>query len=136
MFFESSLLKVNPDLTSQGFSKHLEYYPMINARAHKVGQDNKTQILNKTFRQTYDMFLQSMAFKKKLSFTDQLVFVYYLQLQDRINEAIKLFESIEFPELLESEDKQSLEMQYDYLRAYFDFFTGADDGYKVARRVV
>jgi hypothetical protein len=30
----------------------------------------------------------------------------------------------------------TLEIQYDYLSAYFDFFTGAEDGYKVARRIV
>jgi hypothetical protein len=30
----------------------------------------------------------------------------------------------------------TLEMQYDYLSAYFDFFTGQEDGYKTARRVV
>jgi len=27
-------------------------------------------------------------------------------------------------------------MQYNYLEAYFDFFTGAEDGYKKARRAV
>ena len=38
--------------------RFFEYNPMINARAHKVGSDtNKNQILNKTFRQTYDRFL-------------------------------------------------------------------------------
>lgn len=35
-----------------------------------------------------------MAFKTKLSFEDKLVYVYYLQLQDRINEAIKIFETL------------------------------------------
>ena len=30
----------------------------------------------------------------------------------------------------------TLLMQYDYLSAYFDFFTGADEGYKRARRIV
>lgn len=29
-----------------------------------------------------------------------------------------------------------MDIQYDYLSAYFDFFTGADDGYKIARRIV
>lgn len=29
-----------------------------------------------------------------------------------------------------------LEVQYDYMAAYFDFFTGVEDGYHVARRVV
>lgn len=29
-----------------------------------------------------------------------------------------------------------LQIQYDYLLAYFDFFTGGQDGYKVARKIV
>lgn len=59
----------------------LEYNPMINSRAHKVGQDNaRNQIMNKTFRQTYDKFLQTMAYKKELSFEDKMIYVYYLQL--------------------------------------------------------
>ena len=53
---------------------------MINSRAHKIGQDGEFRILNKTFRQTFDRFLQTMAFKTKLSFEDKLVYVYYLQL--------------------------------------------------------
>lgn len=69
----------------------LEYNPMINSRAHKVGQDNTRSILNKTFRQTYDKFLKTTAYKTQLSYKDKMIFVYYLQLQDRIPEAIKLF---------------------------------------------
>lgn len=33
-------------------------------------------------------------------------------------------------------DISPLKIQYDYLMAYFDFFTGAADGYKDARRIV
>ena len=67
---------------------------MINSSAHKIGQDGEFRILNKTFRQTFDRFLQTRSFKTKLSFEDKLVYVYYLQLQDRINEAIKIFETL------------------------------------------
>jgi len=63
-----------------------------------------------------------------------------LQLQDRINDAIELFKTINPDELKAEEagldDCGILEMQYDYLSAYFDFFTGAEDNYVVARRVV
>jgi hypothetical protein len=76
----------------------LEYNPMINSRAHKIGKDNQRHILNKTFRQTYDQFLQTMALKRELSFEDKMVYVYYLQLQDRIPEAIKLFNQLELQE--------------------------------------
>ena len=57
----------------------LEYNPMINSRAHAVGKE-KQKTINKTFRLTYDQFLQTMATKKNLSFADKLVYVYYLQL--------------------------------------------------------
>ena len=117
----------------------LEYNPMINARAHKIGQSGRHQILNKTFRETYDKFLTGKAIKPVLSFEDKMVFVYYLQLQDRINEAIELFETFEAPQPDPDDTAgkmSTLLMQYDYLSAYFDFFTGADDGYKRARRIV
>ena len=61
-----------------------------------------------------------------------MVFVYYLQLQDRIQEAIDLFNKIEAP----SNNDSSMRIQYDYLQAYFDFFSGTSESYKVARRIV
>jgi len=38
-----------------------------------------------------------MAFKHELEFEDKLIYVYYLQLQDRIPEAIALFNNLELP---------------------------------------
>lgn len=35
-----------------------------------------------------------MAYKPELSFEDKMVFIYYLQLQDRIPEAIKIFNTL------------------------------------------
>lgn len=85
-YFESSLYSKEPSPSE--FNKMLEYNPMINSRAHAVGDKNQKTILNKTFRQTYDKFLQTVAFKNQLSFADTLILVYYMQLQDRIPEAI------------------------------------------------
>ncbi len=31
---------------------------------------------------------------------------------------------------------QSLKIQYDYMNAYFDFFTGEETGFKIARKIV
>jgi hypothetical protein len=77
-YFESSLF--SKELGPDDFNKMLEYNPIINARAHTVGDKNQKKILNKTFRQTYDKFLQTVAYKPKLEFEDVLIFVYYLQL--------------------------------------------------------
>jgi hypothetical protein len=42
-----------------------------------------------------------------------------------------------FSTLPEPKDEQStLKIQYDYLQAYFDFFSGAENGFKSARRIV
>ena len=60
-----------------------------------------------------------------------MIFVYYLQLQDRIQEAIDVFKTVDAPAA-----GDPLKVQYDYLLAYFDFFTGAKDNYFVARRIV
>jgi len=70
-----------------------------------------------------------MAFKAQLSQEEKLVYIYYLQLQDRIDEAIKVFRTLRV-------DCPSLKLQYDYLSAYFDIFTGGADGYKVARTTI
>ena len=72
-----------------------------------------------------------MVQKAQIENTDKMIFVYYLQLQDRINEAIAVFKTVRKPE----EGETSL-IQYDYLLAYFDFFIGASKGYKTARRIV
>lgn len=89
---------------------------MVNSRTHLLGQSHK--ILNATFRQTYDNFLLSSVQKKELGFVEKMVFVYYLQLQDRMQEAIDLFNKLQAPD----ENNKTLRIQYDYLQAYFDFF--------------
>jgi hypothetical protein len=58
--------------------------------------------------------------KPGLSYEEKMIFVYYLQLQDRIPEAIKLFNTIPEP----PKQNGTLRVQFDYLNAYFDFFTG------------
>lgn len=60
-----------------------------------------------------------------------MIYIYYLQLQDRIPEAIKLFEKLDI-----KKHEHSLKIQHDYLKAYFDIFTGADDGYKISRTIL
>jgi hypothetical protein len=70
---------------------------MVNRRAHKVGSENSNRILNQQFRCTYDSFLTTMAQKKAYSDADKLCFVYFLQLQDREQEAIDLFSQIKQP---------------------------------------
>lgn len=58
--FKSGLIDVDElNADNRTFTKHLEYHPMVNSRAHLLGRDRK--ILNATFRQTYDRFLSSLV---------------------------------------------------------------------------
>ena len=82
--FKSKLLEVNLEDTE---FKHLDYYPMVNARAHTVG-DLQNWTLNKNFKSTYNNFLKAMSeyasthhSKEALTIPWQkLVLVQYLQL--------------------------------------------------------
>ena len=68
-------------------------------------------------------------------------FVYYLLLQDRITETIELFGKIGMfvvrndADPREFEKDGTLQMQYDYMLSYLDFFTGAESNYATARKV-
>ena len=62
-----------------------------------------------------------------------MIFVYNLQLQDRIQDAIQIFKTID---LSKENINSTLQIQYDYMNAYFDFFTGQSEGFKIARAIV
>lgn len=106
-YFESGLLSSEP-VREMHYTQHLEYHPMVNKRAHIVGKNSKIQ--NVTFRNTYDSFLTTMAYKPKINDEDKLCFVYYLQLQDRFQQAIDLLKQIPEPSL-----NAPFRIQYDYL---------------------
>ena len=83
--FTSKLVTINQHNCAGGFTKHLEYHPMVNNRVHRIGKEGTNQILNPTFSDTYDDFLASVVQKPgPLSTEDKMTLVYYLQLQDRI----------------------------------------------------
>jgi hypothetical protein len=60
--------------------------------------------------------MEILAHKPRLGADDRMELVYYLTLQDRIEEALATFAAIE-PGALESK------LQYDYMRAYLAFYT-------------
>lgn len=69
-----------------------DYYPMINARVHQLGGQGGEKVqqwsLNKTYKNTYSTFLRAMIDKGEMKTSDQLSFIYYLLLQDRISECL------------------------------------------------
>jgi len=50
-----------------------------------------------------------------------------------VSEAIQLFKTVPLEALPED---GTLRIQHDYMSAYFDFFTGQEQGFKIARRIV
>lgn len=65
--------------------EHLEYAPLINARAHRLGA--KTKILNDGFSAQLRRFLELVAHRPRPTVEDHLVAAHYLFAQDRFDEA-------------------------------------------------
>eukprot|EP01102_Stenamoeba_stenopodia_P015972 TRINITY_DN5520_c0_g2_i1.p1 TRINITY_DN5520_c0_g2~~TRINITY_DN5520_c0_g2_i1.p1 ORF type:complete len:1028 (+),score=230.10 TRINITY_DN5520_c0_g2_i1:400-3084(+) len=126
--------KVGPFLTSELVTTtstlpHLEYDNILNRRAHQLG--GKKHIADVSLRQQYQSFLENLCFKPSLCKSDLLAAIYYLLLQDRIEEALTLFNRVEVVKK-ETTDTQELRLQLDYLRCYLDFFS---EDPKVARTI-
>ncbi|MCE9531211.1 MAG: hypothetical protein K8T89_08830 [Planctomycetes bacterium] len=109
---ESPLLTINPVVRHQ--YEHLEYKPIINARAHALGHTR--QIVNGPFHQQYERYVKLLTYRPKLLDDDQLAVSYYLLLQDRVEEAITAFAQV-------NPAKVATQIQYDYCAAYLDMFT-------------
>jgi hypothetical protein len=120
-WFESRLLSVEP--VERHSYQHLEYEPLVNGRTHRFGPERR--VLNSSVARQYAAFLGVLSHKPRLDADDRMELVYYLALQDRIEEALGTFDTIE-PSALESR------LQYDYMRAYFAFYTSEPSA---ARRI-
>jgi hypothetical protein len=108
---DSTLLAINPVDRHQ--YEHLEYKPLVNARAHALG--HRRQIVNDKFLEQYHRFLKTLSYHKQLDDADLLAETYYLLLQDRIDEATDTFARV-------NPDRMATNIQYDYCQAYLDMF--------------
>ncbi len=108
---ECELVTIDP--VERHWYQHLEYAPLVNARAHRLGRDRK--ILNDRFRAQYHEFMRVLAYRKDLSARESLGVAYYLFLQDRIEEALAWLDRVE-EEAIESR------LQFDYLRGYASLY--------------
>ena len=90
------------------------------------------------FRQTYCEFLHLALHQDiqngKISLDEKLKLqlTYFLQLQDRIDEALEIFKTIDMSKL----QSKACQTQYDYMLAYFDFFRDTEAEFKDARAIV
>lgn len=110
---DSPLLFVDP--VARHTYEHLEYKPLVNARAHALGK--RRQIVNDRLFEQYHRFLKVLSYHKELNDTDLAAVTYYLLLQDRIDEAFDTFARV-------NRDKVTTKMQYDYCAAYLQLFDG------------
>ncbi|QVL30599.1 hypothetical protein KIH39_17285 [Telmatocola sphagniphila] len=108
---QSPLLTIDPTVRHQ--YQHLEYKPLVNARAHALG--HARQIVNGAFQNQYQQYLKLLSYRTILDDTDLLAVTYYLLLQDRIEEAVESFAKVNAANI-------STKMQYDYCAAYLDMY--------------
>jgi hypothetical protein len=108
----SPLLTVDPVARYQ--YEHLEYTPLVNARAHALGQ--RRHIVNARLHEQYHQFLKLLSYRSPLTDDDKLAVTYALLLQDRIEEALATFAQVR-PEQV------ATRLQYDYCAAYLELFS-------------
>ncbi len=108
--FVSDLLVVNP--VARHSYQHKEYWPLVNARVYQLGK--KREILNSQFAEQYQALLHDLRYRKELTDHDRLAVVYYLLLQDRIEDAGRHFARI-------SDKALTATIQYQYTAAYLAF---------------
>jgi hypothetical protein len=109
---DTPLLTIDP--VARHTYEHLEYKPLVNARAHSLG--NRRQIVNGPLNEQYHRLLKQLSYKTALGDDELLAVTYYLLLQDRIEEALGAFARVK-PE------KVATRLQYDYCAAYLALFT-------------
>ncbi|MCX6853103.1 MAG: autotransporter-associated beta strand repeat-containing protein [Verrucomicrobia bacterium] len=112
-YFISKLLTLDP--IERRSYEQLEYSPLVNQRAHRVG--NEWRIANPAVLEQYTKFLDILAHKPQLDAMDNLSVAYFLFLQDRVEEALARFKSIDAAKL-------PTKIQHDYFQCYAAFYEG------------
>ena len=105
---------------------------MMNGKVYNITHGSHSVLQNNEFRRQYNAFLLDKIEKTVLNCHDILFYCYFLVLQDRITEAIEIFNKLTVDNLPED---GSLLMQYDYMTAYLDFYSGHESNYSLARKI-
>ncbi|MFV8751529.1 hypothetical protein ACNOYE_13375 [Nannocystaceae bacterium ST9] len=104
---DSAIVACEP--VSRRWYEHLEYAPLVNARAHQLGA--KRTILNHAFADHYRGYLTTLLYVAAAS-DDQLVEAAgYALLQDRVDDALALLARV-------APERVTGQLQLDYLRAH------------------
>ena len=112
-WFSNALVVIDP-VERRAF-EHLEYSPWVNQRFHRFGAER--QIPNGVLLDQYRHLLDILAHKPSLDAGDQLALVYFLFLQDRVEEALGRLDKVKPSDV-------PTRLQFDYLRCYAAFYQG------------
>ena len=111
-YLESPLLTIDP--IERRTYEHLDYSPIVNARAHRLG--GRRQILNDRMFQQYNRLLGILSYRRQLDAEDRMAVTYYMLLQDRVEQALDMFGQVNSQQL-------ATQLQYDYFAAYLDLYS-------------
>ena len=112
LYLQSPLLSIDP--VTRKWYQHMEYAPVVNARAHRLGKSRT--IVNERIYQQYMSLLAVLSYKPKLDDEDRMAVTHYMLLQDRVEEGLAMLKQVDRAKLAEG-------MQYDYFQAYASFYT-------------
>jgi hypothetical protein len=105
-WLDSPAVRVDP--ARRGWYEHLEYVPLVNARAHRLG--GSTRIVVESFAAQYRRFLEGLCYRPAIDDRDRVEACAYLFTQDRVAAAAELLARVA-PAAVESA------LQRDYLAA-------------------
>ncbi len=106
-WLDTAAVKIDP--VERRRYEHLEYSPVINARAHVLG--GTRAIMNDKLRAQYQSLLHTLLYRPSLDAEQNLAVCYYLAVQDRLEEALDFFAKVDPAKVTE-------QLQYDYLHAW------------------
>ncbi len=110
-YIDSKPLTINP--VERRAYQHMEYAPLVNARAHKLGKGR--QIVNDRLFQQYGRLMKILTYRPQLDNDDLMAVTYYMLLQDRVEEGLGFFARVDAKKLPTA-------LQYDYFTAYTAFY--------------
>jgi hypothetical protein len=103
---------VEIDPVAHRWYEHLEYAPLVNARAHRLGATRR--ILNDRFAEQYRKFLRTLTYRAEPGPDDLLAAATAMFLQDRVDEGLALFDRVK-------REAVETRIQWDYLKVTADF---------------
>lgn len=106
---------VDLDPEARNWYEHLEYAPLVSARAHQLGDHR--QVLNDALGAQFRAFLDIVAHRPAPTAGDLLVAAHYLFSEGRVDDALAILARVD-------RKKLATALQYDYLAAYAACCTG------------